>query len=112
MSDRDTCGYRCNQRPRSRPLEKFVQQGSDPSIDLVTDGPDLIDRSAGGVRQIPVDIALARVDGAGIAAAHRDNHVGLSGHVIGEALWCLACWIEASLLKQRHHDRVELSAWF
>jgi len=112
MSDGDTCGYRCDQRPRSRTLEKFVQQASDSSIDLVDDGPDLIDRAAGGVRQLPVEIALARVDGARVAAAHRDNDVGISRHVIGEALWGLACWIEASLLEQCHHDRVELSAWF
>ena len=38
--------------------------------------PDLLEVGAGRVGDVPVDVAAAREDGAGVAAAHGDHHVG------------------------------------
>ena len=55
------------------------QEHLDATVGLVADGADLLDWLAGGVVQLPVEVALARVDGAGIAAAHGDDRVGAKG---------------------------------
>ena len=42
--------------------------------------------SAGGVAHLPVEVALAGVDGAGVAAAHGHDDVGGAHDVVGERL--------------------------
>jgi hypothetical protein len=43
------------------------EQGLDTPPDLVADGPDLLDGEPGRVGEIPVEVALAGEDGAGVA---------------------------------------------
>ena len=43
-------------------------------------------RGPAGSRDLPVLVALARVDGAGVAAAHGDDDVGGADDVVGERL--------------------------
>lgn len=42
----------------------------DAAFDLVADRADFGGREAGGVVEFPVFVTLARVEGAGVAAAH------------------------------------------
>ena len=48
----------------------------DAQVDLVADLADGVDALAGGVVELPVLVALAGEDRAGVAAAHGDHHVG------------------------------------
>lgn len=45
-------------------------------VQLVADHPDLLNRFALGIRNLPVQVALARIDRARVRAAHRDHRVG------------------------------------
>ncbi|OKI48893.1 hypothetical protein A6A27_36370 [Micromonospora sp. CB01531] len=47
-----------------------------PGADLVADRADGFDALADGVFELPVLVALAGEDGAGVAAAHGDDDVG------------------------------------
>src|SRR4029453_9181024 len=47
----------------------------DAGVDVVADAADDLDRLAGRVLELPVLIALARVDRAGIPTAHGDDHI-------------------------------------
>jgi hypothetical protein len=51
------------------------QQRADPHVDVVDDAADLLDVLALRVGDGPVLVALAREDGAGLAAAHRHDDV-------------------------------------
>jgi ArsR family transcriptional regulator len=57
-------------RPAGLPLAgrrvQLGQEPADPAVDLVADPTDLLDGLAGGVLELPVLIALARVDRAGV----------------------------------------------
>jgi len=70
---------------------ELCQQGLDALGDVVSDGPHLVDRFAGRVGQVPVQVPFARVDRAGVAAAHGDNHLrrpgGLAGERLPPAVW-------------------------
>jgi hypothetical protein len=55
---------------RGRGWDELGEQRADPSVDLVSDGADLFQDLAGRVGEIPVEVALAGEDGAGVAAAH------------------------------------------
>src|SRR4051795_8214260 len=66
-------------RGRSGPATFRLQIGQKPlhSIgDLVSDPAHRVEVLAGGILELPVLIALARIDGAGVSAAHRDHDVG------------------------------------
>src|SRR5205807_1743663 len=71
------------------------------------DGPDPLDGLAGGVGEVPVDVALARVHRAGVAASHGDDHVGLPGQGVGESLGDLPGRVETPLLQDLGHRRVD-----
>src|SRR5438876_8176260 len=45
------------------------------ALDLVTDLAHRLEILPRGILEIPVDVALARNDGTGVAAAHRDDEV-------------------------------------
>jgi hypothetical protein len=47
---------------------EFGEQGADAAVDLVTDRAYFTDGLASGVGQVPVQVALAGVDRAGVAA--------------------------------------------
>src|SRR5688572_25298762 len=55
---------------------ELLHQGLDPPADLVADRPDLFDRQPSGVGYLPIEIALAGVERAGITAAHGDDDSG------------------------------------
>jgi hypothetical protein len=61
-----------------------VQQLGDSALDLVDDGPHFVDVVVGGVGEVPVEVGLAGVDGAGVAAARGDEDVGGAGGFVGE----------------------------
>ena len=48
----------------------------DSTADLVADRSYDVDYLAGGVVEGPIFVALTRVEGTGVAAAHRDHDVG------------------------------------
>src|SRR5690606_3974488 len=53
--------------------EQFRQQPLDATLDVVADGAHRVDVLTGWVVELPVFVALARKDGAGVAAAHGDD---------------------------------------
>ena len=65
-------------------VEQLFDESFDQLIDLVADDPNSSDRLAGGVVELPVEVALAGEVGAGVAAAHRDDDVGGGDGVVGE----------------------------
>jgi len=56
-------------------LVEFSQERGDAALDLVTGGADFVDRPALRIREVPVDVPLAREVRALIAAAHGDHDV-------------------------------------
>ena len=56
--------------------EKLGHQPLNALVDLVADHAHRLDVLPGGIVEIPVLVALAGIDRAGIAAAHRDHGVG------------------------------------
>src|SRR3974390_2775669 len=65
--------------------DELLEEGADTPVDLVADGPHLGERLPGRVREIPVEVALARIDRARVTAAHGDDGVGLANRPLGEA---------------------------
>src|SRR5690606_34044491 len=63
-------------RPSADPAQQVFQELLDPSLDVVSDRPHLLDWLAGGVVDLPVDVALAGQDRACIPTPHRHHHVG------------------------------------
>src|SRR5699024_1365508 len=55
---------------------EFGEQAADSAVDVVADGADGLGGLAGGVVEVPVEVALAGEDGAGVTAAHGDDYVG------------------------------------
>src|ERR1044071_9141465 len=60
-------------RPSEGLGKELADQRLDARVDLVTDAAHGGDVLAGGVVERPVLVALAGVDRAGVAAAHRDH---------------------------------------
>src|SRR5262245_39963216 len=87
---------------------EFGEQLPYPPADLVADRADGTEAEACRIGKVPVEVALAGVDGAGVAAAHGDHHVG-GPHLVGRHwLGVLAGDVEADL-RHRLDDRgVEL----
>src|SRR5918993_4631285 len=55
---------------------ELVEQAADAGVDLVADRADCVDALACGVGELPVEVALAGEDRAGVTAAHRDDDYG------------------------------------
>src|SRR5689334_17876087 len=66
--------------------DELGEQRSDAFGDLVADAPHGLGILAGRVLEVPVLIALARIDRACIPAAHGDHDVGGLHALIGERL--------------------------
>ena len=75
-----TCAFTCK---RSREIH---EEGVYSGADIVAYWSDVFEREASGVWQLPVEVALAGVNGAGIAAAHRDHNVSGLYLIGGEPL--------------------------
>jgi hypothetical protein len=56
-------------------MRQLCNQTLDTAANRVPDATDRVKVLAGGIVQVPVEIALARAYGAHVAAAHRDEHV-------------------------------------
>ena len=54
-------------------------------LDLVSDRADVVERLPGRVVELPVEVPLAGVERAGVAAAHRDHDVGRAHELVGRA---------------------------
>src|SRR5512144_2039311 len=67
-------------------VDQLAEQPLHPPVDLVPDWANVLQRLAGGVVEFPVEVALAEVHGAGVAAAHGDDDVGGLDDVVGEGL--------------------------
>ena len=79
------------------------------AVDLVADPPHRLEVLAGGVVELPVLVLLARVDRAGIAAAHRDHDVGGAHDLVGQRLGELLAHVDAELAHRLDHGRVDLA---
>src|SRR5699024_4867088 len=75
---------------------------------LVSDLADDVDGLAGGVDELPVLVAFAGEDGAGVAAAHGDDDVRGGHGVNGELLGFLTGDVDADLDHGRYGDGVDL----
>jgi len=64
--------------------DEVLDEREDSAVDLVANGADVVNAVAGRVGELPVEVALTGVDGAGVAAAHGDQDVGRSGELVGE----------------------------
>src|SRR5699024_10745908 len=76
------------------------------------DRSDGLDALSGGVVELPVFVAFAGEDRAGVAAAHRDDDIGCSHGVGGEELGALGGDIDADLAHGVDDGGVELVGGF
>src|SRR5690625_357093 len=76
---------------------QFGDEASDSALDVVSDGAHGVDALPGGVVELPVLVALAGEDRAGIAAPHRDDHVRRSYGIGGEELWAFGGDVDPDL---------------
>ena len=90
---------------RSRELAKEAVYSR---ADVVPYWSDVFERKPGRVWQVPVEVTLARVNGAGIATAHRDHDVSGLHLIGGEPLGNLARDVDAELGHGLDDGRVEL----
>ena len=90
--------------------EQIGDEALHPAVDLVADPPHRLEILAGGIVQLPVLVPLARIDRAGVAAAHRDHDVRGLHELVGQRLRELLAHVHADLLHRLVHDRVDLVA--
>ena len=76
---------------------QLLDQDPNQGVDLVPDPAHCLDVLAGGIFEIPILVALARVDRARIATAHGDDHVRLTHERVGERFRNLPADVEADL---------------
>ena len=69
---------------------------------------DGVEVLAGRIVELPVLVALAGVDRAGVAAAHRDHDVGGAHDLVGERLRELLAHVDAELGHRLDDGRVDL----
>jgi hypothetical protein len=89
--------------------EKVSQEGLDAGGYFVADGADGVEGEAGRVREVPVLVALAGVDGAGVATAHGDDDTGGLDLSSGQRFGELARDVEADLGHGGDHGGVEFA---
>src|SRR5690606_27817629 len=77
--------------------EELVEERLRASVDLVDDGPNVVDVLAGRVGEVPVEVALAGEDGACVTTAHGDDHVGGARRFVGERLRKLLGHVQPAL---------------
>src|SRR5215207_9196703 len=76
----------CSVRGRSVVWEQLADQRLHALVEVVADPPHRLRVLPGGVVEVPVFVLLARVDRAGIAAAHRDHDVGSAHDLVRQRL--------------------------
>ena len=80
----------------------------DALVDVVADRSDLVERPAGGVGELPVDVALARDEWAFVAAAHGDHDIGLGRELLGEPLRGAVGEVDAELAHDLDDFRMDV----
>src|SRR6476659_1249957 len=83
------------------------QQRPDTLEDLIADLAHGRQVLAGRVLELPVLVALARIDRAGVAAAHRDHHVRGAHGLVRQRLGELLGHLHAQLVHRLEHRRVD-----
>src|SRR5918992_1182477 len=86
--------------PRSGTLgggQEVRGERPDPPLDLVADGPNLVELAARRIVELPVLVALAGLERALVPAPHRHHDVRLRDGLIGELPRPLARHVEADL---------------
>jgi methyltransferase (TIGR00027 family) len=104
------CSWSASLRGTPRGIDQFGQERLDPAVDLLDDGPHLLDRLAGRVGEVPVEVALAGMDRARVPAAHGDDHVGGAGDLVADGFGELLGGIESAFGEDRGDRRVDLVA--
>src|ERR1700690_1864298 len=84
---------------------QFGQEPADAPLDLVADRADLLDRLAGRVVELPVEVTLARIHRTCVAATHHDDDIGSPHDLVRPGLRKLGTYIDA-LLGHCRHDRL------
>src|SRR3954470_6682562 len=87
-------------------------QRVDARGDLVAYFADGLQVLAGRVLELPVLVALARIDGAGVSAAHRDHDVGFADHAVVDLLGPLGGDVDSELVHGGDHGWVQLVGRF
>ena len=67
-----------------------------------------LERLAGRVIELPVLVALAGIDRAGVAAAHRDHDIGGTHGFVGQRLWVLLAPCRCRARRAPRRVRVDL----
>ena len=93
---------RLGHRAQRRPVGAYSR------LDLVANPTHCLDVLTGGILELPVLISLARVDRAGVAAAHRDHRVGGAHELVIERLRELLPEVDAYLRHRFDRGRVDL----
>ena len=92
--------------------EELAGQTLDSLPDVVTDAPDSREILTGRVLELPVFVALAGKDGAGVAASHRDDHVGNQNQIVREDARGIVRDVDTGLSHGCDGDRVHLVSGF
>src|ERR687888_441984 len=66
-------------------------------VSLVPDAAHLLEALAGGVVELPVLVPFSGIDRAGVAAPHRDHHVGRADDLVRQRLRELLAQVDADL---------------
>ena len=64
-----------------------MEQLADTFLDRIPDWPNFGDALASGVVQLPIEIALAGDNRAGVAAAHGHDNIGPAHGLVSPRLW-------------------------
>src|SRR5712691_1553228 len=87
--------------------DQFLDQTFDAHVDLVPYAAYGVHVLPGGVIELPVFIALAWIDRAGVAAAHRYYDVGGAHEVIRQGLRKLPADVQTDLAHRLDHMRIQ-----
>src|SRR5581483_9081439 len=87
---------------------EFGEQLFDPGADVVADCTDNLDGLAGGVGELPVLVALAGKDRAGVTTAHGDDDIAFLGGGVVELLGVFGSDVDADLPHRLDRNGVDL----
>src|SRR4051794_27572105 len=85
---------------------EFAHELAHPTPDLVASAANRVERLALRVRQVPVQVLLARYVGALVAAAHRHHDVGTPSEFVRQALGLTVGEVDAELAHDLDHLRM------
>ena len=91
---------------------EFSEQVADACVDVVADGPDLVEGLTGGVGELPLEVALAGEDRAGVSSAHGDHDVSGRDGDGGQAFGELAGQVDPDLVHDLTYCGVDLVGGF